>query len=60
MFEQNNVGVRLESPVAQFIQQVVASASDDAFVREIIAEVEKIRDAIEGRYSFIVAIFYSN
>jgi hypothetical protein len=50
MFEQNNVGVRLENPVLTYIKQLNSSSSS-ALIEEIYSEVLKIRDSIEGTLS---------
>lgn len=48
MFEQNNVGVRLENPIASFLKQVDIDQHPD-LVEELLQEVVKIRDNIEGK-----------
>lgn len=47
MFEQNNVGVRVENPILTFIKQVDIHQQPE-IVEEIFQEVIKIRDSIEG------------
>jgi hypothetical protein len=50
MFEQNNVGVRLENPVLTYIKQL-GSLSSSELIEEFYSEAVKIRDNIEGTIS---------
>jgi hypothetical protein len=50
MFEQNNVGVRLENPVLTFLKELQEDQTPAELLEELYQEVGKVRDAIEGSF----------
>jgi nitrate/nitrite transporter NarK len=58
MFEQNNVGVRLDNPLVQYVGGIVAAAGaagggpPPACLGTVLALTQKIVSAIEGMYMF--------
>jgi trimethylamine:corrinoid methyltransferase-like protein len=48
MFEQNNIGVRLQNPIAKAIERLTESGSDVATAEYILSIAEKIVTALEG------------
>lgn len=48
MFEQNNVGVRLENPILTFLKQK-ENNENLSLMEEWLEEIQKIRDNIEGK-----------
>jgi hypothetical protein len=55
MFEQNNVGVRLENPVLTYLKSLNIHDHPE-FAEELLEEVKKIRDAIEGSLDFVLIL----
>ena len=48
MFEQNNIGVRLQNPIAKAIEGLTEGGSDIATAEYILSVAEKIVTALEG------------
>ena len=48
MFEQNNVGVRLKSPLAEYAESLTSSTPKEE-VQQFLADTEKILEAVDGK-----------
>lgn len=50
MFEQNNVGVQMKSPLAEYVEALTSGAAvvDAALAAQVLDSAERILDNIEG------------
>lgn len=56
MFEQNNVGVQMKSPLAGFVELLTSSSMvvvDAAVTAQVLDATERILDNIEGAVYFV-------
>ena len=55
MFEQNNVGVRVQNPIAAFVRRM---APNDPSLMSLYQDVLKIQETIDGTKTQTVFYFY--